>query len=149
MIRVQQEDRMGCVIACAAMITGKSYQQVKSEIPCWTDAGMCGDDIYEYLADNGFAVALKYRVCNYKHPPSEKYNYDRDWREWPPKPFASIHLCYVTCYKGGPGHMIIMLNDGTILDPDTPETKSLTDYFSIGTVAGVAKLNESTTRMDA
>jgi hypothetical protein len=135
---IQQEDEMGCVLACLAMVMGRTYSQVKTDFVCFDGRGLCHEDAYEYLADNGFAVAKKFKGRNYVHPPADKYNYDKEWRtEWPPAPFAEVHLCLVECHEKAPAHMVVMLGDGRVLDPVSPQPRTLANYHRVCNVAGV------------
>lgn len=111
---VGQLDSNGCGIACLAMIVGKSYEEVRSEVRYYDGSGLHDHIIDSYLADNGFAVARKHEVC---HWAQEKYGRKRR-EKWPPEPFADVHLVMVeSCMEPYRTHYLVMLRDGTTLDP--------------------------------
>ena len=59
---------------------------------------------------------------------------------WPPLPFGKLHWCQVTTKSGG-AHAVIMLEDGTVLDPWTDTRTSLNhpDYTEVAFVAAITK----------
>lgn len=60
---------------------------------------------------------------------------------WPPEPWADLHWCEVEVSPTAPGsHMVVMLADGTVLDPLTPNLKRLSDYHRVIHVAGVYRV---------
>lgn len=131
---VQQEDPMGCWVAAMAMVTGKTYAEVKAETGrmaangghCWaTD---------QYLAQNGFTIQRYWRHDQFKgRVVGEAWHNDkRD--PWPLAPFAPLHVCMV---QTSTGHMVVMLADGTVLDPATPEPKRLSDYTEVHKIVGI------------
>jgi hypothetical protein len=133
---VRQEHENGCVIASVAMVLGRSYRSVHDELApqiwwydyelaksdefkdndertraCWkrgADFSKHGIDVgsvFRWLEENGYATQLRWR-----------YRWGHEVvAEWPPKPFAPIHICAVTATRGS--HAIVMLADGTLLDP--------------------------------
>jgi hypothetical protein len=129
---VKQEDGRGCVLAALAMLTGQTYAQVKSEFfdQDWNNNGCTFEfDAHTYLAEHGYAIATKYR---YYHPQK------RDREIWPVPPFAPAHLCSVIVANGS--HAVVLLADGTVLDPSTPKQKKLSDYSAVNSVMGVWKI---------
>ena len=57
---------------------------------------------------------------------------------WPPEPFGDVHLCEVTVQQDSPvNHFVVMLQNGRVLDPLTPERKRLSDYHRVLSVAAV------------
>lgn len=136
--RVQQETPGGCVIASLAMIGGMTFREVLAEYP-WSETGCDMETVSEdFCQRHGFARARIYRW----HPgPSIKE--DQDWKveqdkrrrdPWPPLPFAPAHLCMV---RTSQYHCVVMLADGTVLDPLTPEPKRLSDYSETTQVHGI------------
>lgn len=117
---VGQEDSFGCGIACVAMITGQGYADVKAALP---------DP--EYLVKTGMPFRhlsdLGYVVDNPRHEATT----------WPPEPFAELHLCEVHVGDAPHGHMVVMLGDGSVLDPLTTDGRRLTDYEAVYIVAAV------------
>lgn len=130
---VRQQDSQGCVLAVLAMITGKSYAEVKTgfRLRDWNAEGVgLMHDGLAYLAEHGYAAAVKYR--HYLPFPQHR---DR----WPVAPFADVHVCEVITTQP---HAVVMLRDGTVLDPNTPERQRLSNYKGVNVIAGVVKLPE-------
>jgi hypothetical protein len=129
---VQQKDSHGCVLASLAMITGQTYEQVKAGFVDWSGGISLMFDGFTYLAEHGYAVAPKY--IHY-HP--LKRNRD----PWPVEPFADMHLCEVITSMA---HSVVLLRDGTVLDPNTPEPRRLSDYMKVNVIAGVVPVSTAT-----
>lgn len=124
---VRQEEQYGCVIASLAMITGKTYQEVRQAFTGMEQGrGTDWTAMQAYLADLGYAVQWRFAYCGYTN---QKYT------DWPPKAWADVHICTVETALGG--HSVIMLQDGSVLDPATPEVKRLTDYQRVMNLAAV------------
>ena len=134
--RVNQEHAGGCGIAVLAMLTGKTYQQVASDFAQPLEDGQVLNlnhaspiirDMDRYLAERGYAVCRLYlRDLFQSRLP------------WPPKPFADVHLCFVKVSQGSRRiHAVVMLGDGTVLDPAYPEHYRLIDYYQVYHVAAV------------
>lgn len=135
---IKQEDAHGCGLATLAMLTGKTYGEVKAdflkypkrfESGRFASRGITYLQIEGYLAEHGYAVARK---CGW-HPISVRK------RKFPPKPFADVHYCEVEQFSNN-WHFIVWLGDGTILDPLTDEKKTFADYKRIASVSAVVKL---------
>lgn len=142
---VKQEDVMGCVPACLAMLTGKTYKEVANflipKLGWWDGAEyrigisnfsehgveMIGQGL-RFLTDNGYAVQQKNS--------SAYANYDQV-ANWPPAPWAPAHLCMVSTSQS---HAVVMLADGTVLDPLSPEPRRLSDYSAVQVVIGVFRV---------
>lgn len=129
---VAQEDSRGCTLAALAMVMGRTYADVKAEILAehperdFSERGINYMDGDQLLAHWGYATARLFRYYVSHH------------REvWPPAPFAEVHMCEVECSPTSAGHSVVMLADGTVLDPLTPETRRLTDYHKVNSVAAV------------
>jgi len=134
---VRQEDAYGCVIACLSMIVGRTYADVKAELQCYPaaqgrDFNAEGFNFFEadaYLAEQGYAIARKYR--NYLKQPRDV---------WPPAPWSDLHISDVIVFEGASmSHAVVVLADGSVLDPLCSERKRLTDYFKVHNVAAVTK----------
>jgi len=160
---VKQEHLNGCVVASLAMVLGKSYTEVHDEIAplvwwydyelaknefkdneerteaCWkkgidfSERGITLDDAYRWLGERGWASQLRYKV------------YPFDWKarreDWPPKPWAPIHLCSVQATRGS--HAIVMLRDGSLLDPWRPPGTwcgTFDEYSKVEQVCGLWKV---------
>jgi hypothetical protein len=65
----------------------------------------------------------------------DAYNHKDDHRDFMLEPFAEIHLLTVVNYADSAnGHAVVMLKDGTILDPsDTPQDKNSYWYVRAST----------------
>jgi hypothetical protein len=122
------------MIASLAMITGQTYAQVKADLHPWLylprgEGGGCGGigetEAEGYLAERGFAWSSRFRhfhagVC--------------DRAAWPPQPWADVHLCTVVTSMA---HAVVMLGDGSVLDPNRGVVGSLAAYSAVQTVRGV------------
>lgn len=133
---VKQEDDKGCIIACLAMLTGKTYAEIKKSFPDLHDRG--GLDFRHtetFLFEHGYAYQCIYRWM----PPG---NTERT--PWPAQPWADVHLVVVTMHRMHTSHSVVLLRDGTVLDPLTPEPKKLSDYQSIDCMRAVYALSQAT-----
>ena len=134
---VKQEDEHGCGAAVFAMLTNRTYAGAVATIKThdrWDTQGVSQHVIDQYLAEDGFAIARKYTHLD---------GVERD--NWPVDPFADAHLCIVTQH-GGMGHYVILLRDGTVLDPAVPPEHHpcfLSNYPSVLSVAAVTPVGDS------
>ena len=138
---VAQEHDRGCGFAALAMLVGKTYAQVVEELtkPLLPDGftyiPSAGSPIWQhmdrYLVDHGFAIARRYAeplIAGDIYP-------------WPPAPWVALHLCNVKVSEAAPcNHWVVMLADGAVLDPLTPEPRRLTDYWRVNNVAAVVEV---------
>lgn len=124
---VRQEDPSGCAIASLAMATGRTYAEVRAGFPGrdFVESGISSTRVDEYLIRAGYAL----RKVTHYDPIAEEFR-----EPWPPAPFADIHICEVVTSRS---HTVIMLRDGTVLDPLTTEPRRLADYARVYYVAGV------------
>src|SRR5690242_5757128 len=106
---VRQEHANGCTIACLAMVMGVTYQEaLRFALPDGgdpKDASICHRNLHWWLADAGFAVAVKYKV---QQPGN------RERPIWPLAPWADLHhvnLMYSESSKLS--HAVLMLGDGS------------------------------------
>jgi hypothetical protein len=111
------------------MILGLSYSEAASLYPKMTGAGYGPHVLDDILANRGFAVARKFRFSAEAHK-------QRD--PWPPAPFGKIHWCQVINEFGG--HAVLMLEDGSVLDPAYDEPRCLSDYREVNSVAAIVRL---------
>lgn len=123
---VQQEDAHGCGIACLAMVTGKFYGEVKREFAPF-EKGLTWWETDSYLVDHGYAVARKFKHAAHR----------KESREWPPEPFGDVHICQVFTPAGG--HFVVVLRDGTVLDPATSVQLHVSAY-TVEDMAAVVKV---------
>lgn len=125
--RVAQEEPDGCLVACIAMVSGRSYAEIRAMCAASYNQG-----IHDVIADNvldelGFAVRRRYRH-------NSRLKIDRT--EWPCAPFAPVHIFTADVPAGH--HAAVLLSDGVVLDPWTTARTVLThpDYLKIDSIAG-------------
>ncbi len=129
---IGQEDPNGCLVACAAMILGTDFAYMDATLRkagVRNDAeGLAQNRLENWLAEQGFALqqVMIFGVENRRREP------------WPPLPWADLHLCNVHVTQNY--HGVIMLADGTVLDPLGPEPRKLRDYRAVNSVAGVYRV---------
>jgi hypothetical protein len=125
---VRQEDERGCGPACFAMLTNRTYAGAVSMLRGkFERQGISHFELDQYLAEEGYAVARRYlRVAG------------ADRKAWPVAPFADVHLCQVR--TAGGGHFVLMLRDGTVLDPLDPTPTRLDAYVQVDNIAAVVSL---------
>jgi ABC-type bacteriocin/lantibiotic exporter with double-glycine peptidase domain len=131
---VKQEDTLGCGIACLAMILQVSYAEAKEMFSIFNGLGVKTTQMEEFLASYGFAIArINKRTDLKSYRPKKR-------PAWPIKPFAGIHYCLVKALKDSKvDHFVVMLNDGTVLDPDHEDPKTLNAYFDVHYIVGVTR----------
>lgn len=117
------------------MIVGKSYAEVKAETgDCYLDGGS-QFPADQYLTEHGFAIGRIYRYDQFR-----KVDGRNQVREvWPIPPFAPVHLCMVHVVQSM-GHLVVMLSDGTVLDPLNSSPRQLSNYLSVEYIAGIWKV---------
>jgi hypothetical protein len=136
---VRQAHSYGCVIASLAMVSGLTYDEVAAQYPWFDDErGVCLDTVgFDFLWRHGFALQLVYPFR--PGPPirgdGEEARRVRARDPWPPLPWAQAHLCQVEMPGGS--HCVVMLADGSVLDPLTDERKRLADYSRVNNVRGL------------
>ena len=129
--RVQQKETCGCTVAAIAMVIGKSYDEVRSASTRdfeGKSGGVHIEDWFDYLFEHGFVAHRMWKVTHL-----QGVNTPRPC--WPPKPFAPLHICSVRTPAGE--HAVVMLGDGTVLDPFTSDRDSLSCYESVSAVYGL------------
>lgn len=128
---IRQKEANGCVVACMAMVSGKTYDEARADhifSELADDAKGCSfREAEEYLWRHGFAWQEIYR-CG---PPG-----NTNKTVWPPAPWADVHVCEV---RTGQAHAVVLLKDGSVLDPLCDEPKRLTDYAEVYSVRAVFK----------
>jgi hypothetical protein len=134
---VAQEHPFGCAVACLAMIVGKTY----GEMLAWLDAegqpavqrakGLTAPVYCEALARHGCAVAQRHLVDTLTNERRAS---------WPLAPFAPLHIAETMVSAGG--HAVVMLADGTVLDPFDATRTSIAhpDYRQVNTIIGIWKV---------
>lgn len=133
---VESDNNVSCVLACLAMVTGKTIVDVREGMKqFWYNEGSeqgTNDEAFEaYLSARGYAV----QQVSHDYIPEDKLI-----TPWPPQPWAPIHVCDV--WAMGP-HAVVMLHDGTVLDPNDTGMKSLSQYHRVYAVQGVWKVSDA------
>lgn len=125
---VRQEDPCGCVVASLAMIAGKSYSEVLDLYPFVRTENKGLSELYinHFCNEHGFAIQTKYCYV----PDNRKRTV------WPVEPWAEAHICMVTTHSNTT-HAVVMLRDGTVLDPATEVPKRLADYKEVYSIRGI------------
>lgn len=129
---IGQEDSLGCLGATLAMVLGISYQEAVQKfggIPPRDGHTYYCDQWDQILIDEGWSIARKWK---YTQPGN------RERAIWPPEPWADLHECEVD--TGMMSHSVLMLGNGTIIDPLTREPKKLSDYVRVLSIAALFKL---------
>lgn len=128
---ISQPDNCGCVPACVAMILGVPYDAATKMFAADFQAdGVTHDAGVDAVLGHGW-VAVTKKV--------DAYNHKDDHREFLLTPFADIHLLTVVTHADcSTGHAVVMLEDGTILDPSEKPLKK-EDYWYIRTSTGFWK----------
>jgi hypothetical protein len=134
---VRQEHDYGCGIATLAMLTGQTYEAVRTWIlshwqnqiigyessDSWLRThGVTGPVLDWYLATHGYVWRKVY--SGWKPVP------------WPPEPFAPVHAAQVI-QPSGMAHFVVLTSAGRVLDPMQDEPRSLSEWEQINFVQGV------------
>lgn len=137
---VPQEHPYGCQIAVAAMLLGVDYSQALaaydfSDPDYYKARGLTRTWLEMMLADRGFAIRVLWRSRGIRTDRAAPKKYREPW---PPAPFTNLHWCEVEPSPGALGHCVLMLRDGSVLDPAAgPAPRSLADYHAVLSVTGV------------
>lgn len=133
---VLQEDTNGCGLACLAMLTGQTYRQVRADFENWGGDGTTEFHITAYLADKGYAWTWLHHGHIYKRELTGPDTWRTRMRDpWPPPLWANVHIASVETGRGS--HFIIVLRDGRVLDPATPEPRRWSEYGRCFNIAAV------------
>ena len=129
---VKQRGETDCVIACLAMVTGKSYDETLEVFaPYWdkySEEGVGDNAFYQYLGDNGYLVQTFKKF--YEPTQSNRII-------WPIEPFAPVHVLGVDYL--GDEHGIVMDKDGLIFDPYDSKKIGLYEYQIVYEIIGIWK----------
>ena len=131
--RVSQEDAQGCGLAVLAMITGRTYAEVKAEVESWehdpmqgpkdwSQTGVTHYTLDRFLAGQGYFVQRRFD----------------GWPELPKEPFAPIHYASVQ-QPSNRGHFVVVLENGDVLDPLREGTFRLADWEKVNQLVGCVK----------
>lgn len=134
---VAQPNGYGCAIACMAMITGRTYDEMESWLLAngltrsRMEKGLHSEMWMQVLGELGFSAVRVYRT----HTLTNERR-----AAWPPAPFAPVHVA-VAQVSGG-SHAVVLLADGSVLDPYKRERISLShpDYLEVSSVTGFYRL---------
>lgn len=131
--RVNKRKENDCAICCLAMITGYTYELVESELSDRIFNGLSLAIADQYLAERGYAVSRLFRL---------KSSGTEFQSRWPVLPFADLHWCVVQVYQESTiKHSVLMLKDGTVIDPHDNEKLSLYDYYKVYSIAGIYRIS--------
>lgn len=130
---VAQPNGYGCAIACCAMILGKSYEAMEQ---WFLDAGCSRKRLEQGVWDGMYHSAMAQHGFSYvQHYHCEAISQVKR-SGWPLAPFAPVHI--VTTHVAAGYHAIVMLADGSVLDPFKRERTTLAhpDYREVSSVTG-------------
>jgi hypothetical protein len=125
---IGQEDTHGCGLAVLAMLTGRSYADAKVDVDAmeqrergprdWNVEGCTHYTLDRYLA--------------------QRYWMQRRYVSWgePLVPFAPIHYASVQ-QPSNNAHFVVLLADGTVLDPMREGRFTLADWPGVNQVVGL------------
>ena len=132
-IWVKQEDHNGCVVASLAIITEKSYAEIKASLrpKDLSVNAYTSFDAESYLYEHGYWLLKKWKHICFSA-------IDRE--VWPVEPFAPVHYVQVVNGQHGKAHAVVLLKNGNVLDPWTEEKpRKLSDYSEVNEIIGVWK----------
>lgn len=142
---VRQKNDWGCGVACLAMITNQSYDQVLSDLNNdvdrissmtkeWEGNGLSETVIELYLIEKEFWLQKRYKIhYDQNIPPWENTD------SWPPPPFAPDgHIASVQ-QPSGRVHYVVLNTDNVVLDPMRGGTYKLWDWNIIYHIIGCKK----------
>lgn len=141
-VRVAQEHPYGCQIAVCAMLLGKSYSEAIEHYhfgdPDYYKKGGLSSGFLEFiLYDLGFSLRIirPNRFMQYSDWPKVP---NRRHNPWPLAPWTDVTWCEVEVYpESSKLHCIILLRDGSVLDPALQGPRKLSDYHEVHTMIGV------------
>jgi hypothetical protein len=120
---VRQRETFDCLVACFSMVTGEPYESVRAVVKeDLTSRPPQSDVLVEWAKSKGYELL---------------WRMPEDLTDWPRPPFCDFHICSVLKYKGiAWSHGVVLLRDGTVLDPDCDTPKRLSDYFFVNWMCG-------------
>ena len=130
---VRQEDAKGCGLAVLAMLTGRTYAEVRERVDAvevgpseaprdWARSGCTHYTLDRYLAGEGWFVQRRFAT----------------YLELPFAPFAPIHYAQVV-QPSGRGHFVVVLADGTVLDPMREGHFRLSEWTKVNQLVGLVR----------
>ena len=146
---VRQEQPEGCGLACLAMVTGATYEQVRAAMRTrryvWLngervpgDSGIHNNVLDHYLARHGFWLQRRYRshVVAPPRPGAARRHRWTNIRAWPCAPWAPVHIAEVK-QPSGNGHYVVMRADGGVLDPLRDGVHDLREWSVVNNIVGL------------
>jgi hypothetical protein len=126
-------------IAAIAMALGQTYPAVRALFPDLGPTSLWRSE----LSRAACAALLKLYRCMITWQSAPRQGAEPGefgGEEWPPAPFGPIHLALVRRRKESPrAHWVVLLADGTVLDPFTTETMALHSYYRVYHVGAVTR----------
>lgn len=140
---VRQAHDYGCGIASLAMVTGQTYDEVRTWLLAHWPGGQGGDTPAEdWLVKRGiYSGIADYYLGRHGYVWRKVYS---GWQQhpWPPEPFAPVHLVMVR-QPSNNSHYVVMRADGVVLDPLADEPKTLAGWPAVDNVQGIWRLSEA------
>ena len=139
-LHVRQEDAGGCGAATLAMIAGTTYTEAKDEIdtlPWWkfgNDEPTLGPVDW---SDGGGMSSYHLDRCLYAHGFFKQTHYAA-WGHDLTVPFAPVHWAMVQ-QPSNNHHFVVVLADGTVLDPMQDGRHTLGEWSRVLQVCGLVK----------
>lgn len=126
---VRQKHSSGCAVACIAMVTGLSYDEVDRQMQTnFNNDGLKSEITRLFVCDQGFS-SLEMISHGYSELAASNKRMNR--------PFADVHIVSVQPFADSEmNHAVVMDKRGRVYDPDRPEKRSLTEYYYIVRVTG-------------
>jgi hypothetical protein len=133
---VFQDDDLGCMVACLAMILGKTYFECKQYFSPQHDfvtEGTYLDYCLEVLLQEGYAWQARWQHSARRRTQNTP---------WPPAPWADLHWVMVANLRNGGQHGVIMLRDGRVLDPCWGVIQGLHRYPAVYETVAIYKVSD-------
>ncbi len=130
---IRQKHPRGCVVACYAMVLGCTYKEIETEfrsLGIWDEQGVYPGDDAKFLASRGLRCEGVYRG-----------NWDG---EWPPRPWVDLAVASVDAGGSDCWHRVVLVHDGTVLDPNRDEPCDLTNFAHIYNIRAIVKAEPGT-----
>lgn len=126
---VNQRSDWDCGIACLAMVSGRAYERILTNFDGMNIEGVgIAAPLFDWwFRKHGFAVQI---ITEEADP------------DWPPRPWAPVHIASVQATRGS--HVCVMDCLGRVFDPWDITRRTLThrDYRSVRGVFGIWDISE-------
>jgi len=125
---IKQKDKYGCAIACLAMVTGVSYDEILSMFPKGLpDRGISTEfQGRSILFEHGFLSMTFYKTISHTQEENKEFG----------KPIAPIHIISVIT-NADTSHAVVMDDKGNIYDPFIEGVYKLSNYKKLVSITGV------------